>query len=172
MESTEVKIYRRLATGPEHHIGKHHIPKLLHSFVSEGPNGMHACLATELLGPSVPIVAERYSDTRLPGRVAWQAVRQATHALAYMHGEGITHGGSFVLSFTIFREWLTDNEFTRCAPWKYLVHLRRTNAAASDKHFADTRHSQKRRCACRPLQLKCTKVHGGIRCTSVATQLE
>ena len=57
---------------------------------------MHDCLVTELLGPSVPFEAERYSSARLPGRVAWQAVRQVIQALAYLHDQGVIHGGSFV----------------------------------------------------------------------------
>lgn len=93
LESTEIQIYRRLCARPEQLRGAHHIPTLLNSFTLEGPNGMHSCLVIDVLGPSVAAASERYSSGRLPGRIAWQAVRQVTEALALMHSTGIVHGG-------------------------------------------------------------------------------
>lgn len=92
-DSKEIETHQKLSAGSDQHEGKDHIAQLLHSFSVQGPNGKHGCLVTELLGLSAAAAADRQSDGRLPGRLSWQAVRQTIKALAYMHEEGIVHGG-------------------------------------------------------------------------------
>ncbi|KJX99875.1 protein kinase [Zymoseptoria brevis] len=91
-DSSEIQVHHLLSSGSDRYGGKPHIAELLHSFTLEGPNGKHDCIVTELLGPSADAAAQRYGRRRLPGRLAWQAVRQVTKALAYMHEEGVVHG--------------------------------------------------------------------------------
>lgn len=92
-DSREAEIHRHLAkcsSSP----GRTAIVDLFQDFTLVGPNGTHSCLVTEVLGPSVPFATERLPDGRLPGKVAWQAVRDITKALAFVHSEGIVYGGS------------------------------------------------------------------------------
>ena len=66
---------------------------MLDHFEHEGPNGTHQCLVLEPLGPNVLSEAELYSSNRLPGKIAWEASGQTVQALAYIHDNGIAHGG-------------------------------------------------------------------------------
>ena len=91
--SRERLILEKLEHGSANHPGKKHIIQPLDSFEHEGPNGTHECLVSEVLGPNVFADAERYKSHRLPGRIAWKVSRQATQALAYLHANGICHGG-------------------------------------------------------------------------------
>ncbi|GAB1733419.1 hypothetical protein NU195Hw_g8980t1 [Hortaea werneckii] len=91
-DSREAEIHRRLANSSSSSPGRKAIVDLFQDFTLDGPNGTHSCLVTELLGPSVPFATERSPDGRLPGRVAWQAVRDITKALAFVHSEGIVYG--------------------------------------------------------------------------------
>ncbi|KAL8838478.1 MAG: hypothetical protein Q9176_005030 [Flavoplaca citrina] len=88
----EVRILEHLSQGPASHPGKKHIIQLLDRFEHTGPNGTHPCLVFEPLGPNVLSKAELYTSNRLPGKIAWEASRQTTQALAYIHANGITHG--------------------------------------------------------------------------------
>lgn len=97
-EDHEVQILEHLSHGPASHPGKKHIIQLLDRFEHEGPNGTHQCLVLEPLGPSVLSEAELYPSNRLPGKIAWEASRQTIQALAYIHANGIAHGGELWLS--------------------------------------------------------------------------
>jgi serine/threonine protein kinase len=118
--SNEIGILQRLSLGNRN--GEtHHIVQLLHSFSLEGPNGKHDCIATELLGPSISSARERYRDARLPGHLAWQAVRPTIQALAYMHEKGIVHGGkschldrSFAIADAVFADLHPGNILLPC----------------------------------------------------------
>lgn len=71
------------------------MPELFDSFELYGPNGVHQCLVTEVLGPSMASLAESYTTNRLPGDVAWKVCRQVMQAVAYVHRMGVVHGGLF-----------------------------------------------------------------------------
>ena len=60
----EVQILDRLSHGQVNHPGKKHVMQLLDHFEHTGPNGIHTCLALEVLGPSVGSTAERYQSNR------------------------------------------------------------------------------------------------------------
>jgi serine/threonine protein kinase len=71
-----------------------HIVQLLDQFNIKGPNGSHQCLVYELLGPSVPDVADaKFPGGRLPGKLAKAITKQSLIALADLHQLGIGHGG-------------------------------------------------------------------------------
>ena len=73
---------------------EHHVVTLLDKFIHAGPNGIHACLVLELLGPNVSTyVEERFSDGRMPGVCAKEISRQALLGLAFVHHLQIGHGG-------------------------------------------------------------------------------
>lgn len=71
-----------------------HIVTLLDEFMHVGPNGIHACLVLELLGPNVSAyIEEQVPDGRMPGVWAKEVSRQALLGLAFMHHLHIGHGG-------------------------------------------------------------------------------
>ena len=92
-ESQEGRILEHLSQGADGHPGSKHISQLLDRFEHEGPNGNYLCLVFDPLGPNVLLEAESYRSNRLPGRIAWEASRQTTQALAYLYANGIAHGG-------------------------------------------------------------------------------
>ncbi|GES57037.1 kinase-like protein [Aspergillus terreus] len=66
---------------------------LLDDFELEGPNGTHRCLVSELLGPSVPdLIDARFSDERMPGKLAKAIAKQALLGLDFLHDQNIAHG--------------------------------------------------------------------------------
>jgi serine/threonine-protein kinase SRPK3 len=73
--------------------------RLLDEFEIHGPNGLHHCLVTELLGPSIRAakgcIAIEGSYHLLPVSVGRRAAVQCAKALASLHSQGIVHGGMF-----------------------------------------------------------------------------
>lgn len=87
----ELDILKKLRSAPG---SSQHVVHLLDDFELEGPNGTHRCLVSELLGPSVPdLIDARFSDERLPGKLAKAIVKQALLGLDFLHDQKIAHGG-------------------------------------------------------------------------------
>lgn len=78
------------------HPNPQHLMRMFDHFDLEGPNGIHKCFSLELLGPSVPDMAERYRDNRLPGGVAKAIAKQALSGLDALHQQKIAHGGELL----------------------------------------------------------------------------
>jgi len=69
---------------------------MLDEFCVSGPNGLHRCIVTELLGPTVAAVKacpEIEGPNLLPIPVGKRAAVQCAKALASLHSKGIVHGG-------------------------------------------------------------------------------
>ncbi|POR36997.1 Serine/threonine-protein kinase SRPK [Tolypocladium paradoxum] len=77
-----------------------YIPHLLDSFTHRGPNGVHQCLVSELLGPSVDTVVTDYHTVgdRLEPEIILRISRQLLQALASVHEAGYGHGGEIYSS--------------------------------------------------------------------------
>lgn len=74
------------------------ILRMVDDFTLEGPNGTHKCMVFEVLGPSVSETADgRFSDGRLPGKLAKAIAKQALVGLDSLHHQGIGHGGASCL---------------------------------------------------------------------------
>jgi serine/threonine-protein kinase SRPK3 len=97
-EHQEASLLCRLAEGPADRPGRENVPELFDGFEVHGPNGVHQCLVTEVLGTSMASLAECYAANRLPGDVAWKVCRQVVQAVAYMHRMDVVHGGLFRLA--------------------------------------------------------------------------
>jgi serine/threonine-protein kinase SRPK3 len=90
------------------------VVKMLDEFEIHGPNGLHRCLVTELLGPSVAAVKQCPAIEGyhlLPVTVARQAAVQCAKALASLHSHGIVHGGMFRTEY-LLGERLTGGSTT------------------------------------------------------------
>ena len=72
-----------------------YIPQLLDYFTHKGPNGVHQCLVSELLGPSVDTVVADYhtGGDRLESETILTISRQLLQAIASVHEAGYGHGG-------------------------------------------------------------------------------
>lgn len=65
--------------------GYQRVIELLDVFIVEGPNGFHQCLVTEVISP--------LSDPDAMQHCSFDVVRQIVEGFAFLHGEGIVHGG-------------------------------------------------------------------------------
>ncbi|OJJ85770.1 uncharacterized protein ASPGLDRAFT_65712 [Aspergillus glaucus CBS 516.65] len=70
------------------------IVQLLDSFTHEGPNGVHQCLAFELLGPSVDQVLADYHEShdKLCTKTIVRMSTQLLKVVKFIHGAGMCHG--------------------------------------------------------------------------------
>jgi serine/threonine-protein kinase SRPK3 len=64
-------------------------------FSISGPNGTHQCLVLTLLGPRASPNLWRQLET--PGPILRKMCQQTTQALAFLHQNGICHGGKLLL---------------------------------------------------------------------------
>lgn len=94
----ELKILRHLNESSIDHPGRSHIISVLDHFNVQGPNGSHACLVSQLAGPSVTQICDSPGQVagsrRLRGALARRLAKQVTQAIGYLHFVGIVHGGS------------------------------------------------------------------------------
>ena len=84
----EFAILKRLATRPRDHPGANHIVQLHDFFHIQGPNGTHQVLVMDILSPAHSLRAS--SPLRTQSR---SVCHQLLSGLAYLHQEGIVHGG-------------------------------------------------------------------------------
>lgn len=72
-----------------------YVVRLIDSFMHQGPNGLHQCLVTELLGPSLNFVVADYrnSGERLASDAILRISEQVLRAIASVHEAGYGHGG-------------------------------------------------------------------------------
>jgi serine/threonine protein kinase len=64
-------------------------------FWVDGPNGRHLCLVFPVLGPDLSKLS-RGIYSRIKPAFARVVSRKATQALAYLHSNGICHGGGLL----------------------------------------------------------------------------
>ena len=76
------------------------IPRLLDNFTHTGPNGVHQCLVSELLGPSVDAVVADYhmGGDRLESETILKISRHLLQAIADAHEAGYGHRGEIKFS--------------------------------------------------------------------------
>lgn len=86
----ELKVLQYLMERRSDHPGREHIAFPLDHFRLDGPNGSHICLVFPFLGPDL----SAQGRIRLKGKLARSAARRSAQTLAYLHSEGICHGGT------------------------------------------------------------------------------
>jgi serine/threonine-protein kinase SRPK3 len=89
----EERIHLHLQNGDANHPGKAMIPSLLDQFSFDGPNGKHLCLVTEPAGCSIAESKANSPDFMFPLDSARSIAAQAIMGLAYLHSNGVCHGG-------------------------------------------------------------------------------
>jgi serine/threonine-protein kinase SRPK3 len=74
--------------------GQEFLMEFFDDFKVEGPNGIHQCIVTEVLGPSIGTdVDEIYDEEWYPIEIAKMLVTQVIRGVAYLHTCGVVHGG-------------------------------------------------------------------------------
>lgn len=96
----ELKMLQRLAADESEHPGRAHVRSLLDHFTISGPNGEHCCLVSEVAGPTLLSLYDNAgpaSARRLKGQIARKIARQVALAVAYLHANGVGHGGKLMI---------------------------------------------------------------------------
>ncbi len=93
LQNTEANILRQLQSVDTLHPGQRFIPHLLDTFSIENPNGRHACLVQEAARCSVAASKEDSINFMFPTETARSIAAQLIIGVAYIHSQGICHGG-------------------------------------------------------------------------------
>ena len=88
---TEIEVLEYLKEKNVSHPGHQFISFLYDSFTIDGPNGSHVCLVSEVLGPSLADLVSLGKQLR--ASASRRISRQFVQAVAYLHSEGVCHGG-------------------------------------------------------------------------------
>lgn len=93
-KNNETRILRWLKDSTHNRLGHRNIVHLLDDFIIEGPNGNHDCLVTEVVGT--------LKDFRFTSDFQSHAKDlsfQIMAGLAYLHSQGVVHGGMVELAY-------------------------------------------------------------------------
>lgn len=71
----------------------HTLPRILDTFEVSGPNGIHTCYT---LNPCQGSLKEASFSRLFPVQVARALAARLARAVAYLHSQGIVHGGLFL----------------------------------------------------------------------------
>ena len=75
--------------------GREFVVQLIDEFEYTGPNGIHCCIISEVLGPLLSLdIKELYPSEEYPISLAKRIVAQITRGLEYLHHCGVVHGGT------------------------------------------------------------------------------
>ena len=92
--SKEALIMNHINRNNRENLGRRFVMSLLDEFTLNGPNGDHACLVSQALGPTVLEVKESCTCDLLPLDIAKRATVELALGLACIHSCGIIHGGT------------------------------------------------------------------------------
>ena len=95
-ETRQIDILRWLnktGLGVKAHPGAAYIPSILDSFSLSGPNGVHHCYVTEPGMTSLGEAKDASSIRLFQLPVARAMAAQLVQAVAFLHSQGIVHGG-------------------------------------------------------------------------------
>jgi serine/threonine-protein kinase SRPK3 len=87
-DNGEAAVLKRLATRPLDHPGASHIAQLHDYFHIQGPNGTHQVLVMDIL-----LLSYKLQALDLLKKQSRSLCHQLLLGLAYLHQEGIVHGG-------------------------------------------------------------------------------
>jgi serine/threonine-protein kinase SRPK3 len=90
----ETKVLLHLQSELINDEGKDYVIRLLNYFEHKGPNGVHRCIVTEVLGPNLNAdLEDLYPTEILPPEVARRFAHQVGLGLKFLQNRGVVHGG-------------------------------------------------------------------------------
>ena len=94
--SEELEVLKHLQDHfDENEEGNQHVLRMLDHFDHQGPNGLHLCIVTELMGPSLASdIEELYDDDIFPPEIAKRFAFQVALGVKYLHKRNVVHGGN------------------------------------------------------------------------------
>ena len=101
-DSKEGQVMKHIDRNHQQDIGRKFVVSLLDEFTLNGPNGNHACLVGQALGPTISDVKKCFDCDLLPLDTAKRITVQLALGLAYIHSCGIVHGGKLGPSWRLF----------------------------------------------------------------------
>ena len=91
--SKEGQVMKHIKGNNQQKLGRRFVVSLFDELALNGPNGNHACLVSQALGPTVMDVKESFAFDLLPLDTAKRVTVQLALGLACIHSCGIVHGG-------------------------------------------------------------------------------
>ena len=92
--NNEINILRPLSNSKSNHKGYQNVIRLFDDFTIEGPNGIHDCLVTEV----VIGMRDLFHNSLSYEPYMKSLLQQFMAGLAYLHEQGVTHGGTYTTS--------------------------------------------------------------------------
>ncbi|KAJ6593559.1 kinase-like domain-containing protein, partial [Mycena capillaripes] len=101
--SAEIEVLTRLrASCDGQEEGQGFVMQMLDHFKHERPNGVHLCIVTEVLGPSLSEdLEDLYPDECLPPNIVRRLITQIGLGVKFLHSRGVVHGSELLLLFRI-----------------------------------------------------------------------
>ncbi len=109
--TSEVDVMRHIQRNGSASSGSEFILQLIDEFEHTGPNGVHRCIISDVLGPPLSSdIEELYPDEEYPIGMAKRISSQIARGLEYLHSQGVVHGGmTFTYQyFVCLMERITD----------------------------------------------------------------
>jgi serine/threonine protein kinase len=93
--TSEADVLRHIQKNGSALSGSEFIPQLIDEFDHTGPNGVHRCIISEVLGPPLSSdIEDLYPDEEYPIDIAKRITSQVARGVQYLHSCGVVHGGT------------------------------------------------------------------------------
>ncbi|KAF9061732.1 kinase-like domain-containing protein [Rhodocollybia butyracea] len=113
--ASEMAVFRHLQQSSNLDIDngdKDYVVHLLDEFEHHGPNGMHQCIVTEALGPSVYLddaeLMDHFAAGFIPTNISKRIVAQVSRGIRYLHKHRVVHGDLYPHNILLYTDSLSS----------------------------------------------------------------
>lgn len=93
--TSEVDVVRHIQRNGRALSGREFVVQLIDEFEHAGPNGVHRCIVSEVLGPPLSSdIEELCPSEEHPVGLAKRMATQIARSMEYLHHCGVVHGGT------------------------------------------------------------------------------